>query len=159
MRRNLSIELLEENGYVSIYSPKFENEDCTEFEKFLIQYKDSHPDDLAVIVKRIALIQENGIADRHFRYEGRKSDRVVALPSHLDSAKLRLYCLPLNTNILVLGNGGLKTTRTYNEDPILSQHVQILQRIDIEIKRRQKYEIITVDGCFLEGALEFYIEY
>lgn len=159
MRKNLSIELLEENGYVSIYSPKFENEDCTEFEKFLIQYKDSHPDDLAVIVKRIAVIQANGIEDRHFRYEGTKSDRVVALPSHFDSAKLRLYCLALNANILVLGNGGLKTSRTYNEDPILSQHVQILQRIDIEIKRRQKYEIITVDGCFLEGALEFYIEY
>lgn len=39
MKHNLLIELLEDGSKVSLYSPRFEGEEYTEFEKFLIQYK------------------------------------------------------------------------------------------------------------------------
>ena len=41
MERNLLIELLEDGDKVSLYSPHFEGEDYSEFEKFLLTYKDA----------------------------------------------------------------------------------------------------------------------
>ena len=39
MERNLFIELLEDGDNVSLYSPHFEGEEYSEFEKFLLAYK------------------------------------------------------------------------------------------------------------------------
>lgn len=40
MEKNLLIELLETGEKVSLYSPRIEGEEYTEFEKFLLTYKD-----------------------------------------------------------------------------------------------------------------------
>lgn len=48
---------------------------------------------------------ENGAAlERYFRYEGKMSDNVVALPTFRTS--LRLYCLRMSDSVLIVGNGG-----------------------------------------------------
>ena len=47
MERNLLIELLEGGEKVSLYSPHFEGEEYSEFEKFLLTYKDTYPDAMA----------------------------------------------------------------------------------------------------------------
>lgn len=82
----------------------------------------------------------------------------MALPSHLDTATLRLYCLNISHKILVLGNGGVKTTQTYEEDPHLHKCVQTLQKIDIEIKKNERQQIVTIIGTNLIGPLTFTIE-
>lgn len=158
MERNLLIELLETGDRVSLYSPKFEGEDYTEFENFLLKYKDTHAEDIQTLVRRIDIIKENGAEDRYFRYEGTMRDRVMALPSHLDSSNLRLYCLNISQKVLVLGNGGLKTTHTYQEDKQLNRAVQTLQKIDIEIRKQQNKRIVTIIGTNLIGPLTFTIE-
>ncbi len=56
------------------------------------------------------------------------SDRVCALP--VLTSRLRLYCLRLSDKILILGNGGVKVTRTYNEDETLRGYVITLQNFD-----------------------------
>lgn len=86
-------ELLEDGSKVSFYSPRFDGEEYTEFEKFLLKYKDVYPKDVAQIVYRLDIIKRDGVEDRHFRYEGAKRDRVMALPSHLETVSLRLYLL------------------------------------------------------------------
>lgn len=43
MEKNLLIELLETGEKVSLYSPRFEGEEYTEFEKFLLTYKINMP--------------------------------------------------------------------------------------------------------------------
>ena len=53
MRRDLLIELLEEGDKVSLYSPRFLGEEYTEFEKFLLEFKDDYPSDIAQIVYRL----------------------------------------------------------------------------------------------------------
>ena len=83
MQRNLLLELLEDGEHVSLYSPKFEGEEMTEFEKFIMEYQTSHLSDLQQIVHRLDMIKQYGAADRHFRYEGKMHDRVKGLPSHL----------------------------------------------------------------------------
>jgi len=157
MERNLLIELLETGEKVSLYSPRFEGEEYTEFEKFLITYKDTHALDIQILVRRIDIIKQNGADDRYFRYEGTIRDRVMALPSHIDSTNLRLYCLNISHKVLILGNGGIKTTRTYQEDAKLSRAVQTLQKIDIQIQHLQNQEIVTVQGTNLNGPLTFTI--
>lgn len=59
---------------------------------------------------------------------------------------LRLYLLNIQAKVLILGNGGLKRTATYEEDENLHRHVRVLQKIDIEIKQREKTKVIVVRG-------------
>ena len=158
MEKNLFIELLEDNGKVSLYSPRFEGEQYTEFEKFLLAFKEQYPDDVKQIVYRLDIAKREGAQDRHFRYEGKMRDRVMALPSHLETTSLRLYLLNIQSRILILGNGGLKSTAKYQEDANLNKCVETLQKIDIELKLREKKKIITIKGTQLLGELEFRIE-
>ena len=78
MERNLLIELLEQGEKVNLYSPKFEGEEYTEFEKFIIKFKDNYLSDLQIIIGRIDKIKAMGSDDRHFRYEGTKHDTTAA---------------------------------------------------------------------------------
>ncbi len=158
MKRNLFLELLEDNNMVSLYSPHFEGEEYSEFEKFLLAYKDTYPDDVRQLVYRLDIIKRDGAEDRHFRYEGTRRDRVMALPSHLETTSLRLYLLNIDAKILILGNGGLKTTTTYQEDALLHKCVQTLQKIDIQMKQMEKQRVITVTGTRLLGTLTFTID-
>lgn len=158
MQRNLLIELLENGEQVSLYSPRFEGETMTEFEKFITTFQTTNLLDLQQIIRRLDTIKKQGAEDRHFRYEGKKNDRVKGLPSHMETTNLRLYCLNLENKVLVLGNGGLKNTRTYNEDPILNHAVETLQKIDIEIRRKEKKEIVYIRGSQLLGELTFTID-
>lgn len=158
MKRNLFLELLEDGDKVSLYSPHFEGEEYSEFEKFLLAYKDSYPDDVRQLVYRLDIIKRDGAEDRHFRYEGTKRDRVMALPSHLETTSLRLYLLNIQARILILGNGGLKATATYEEDENLHRYVRSLQKIDIELKIRERKKVIVVTGTQLFGELLFTID-
>ena len=158
MERNLLIELLEDGEKVSLYSPHFEGEEYSEFEKFLLTYKDTYPDDVRQLVYRLAIIKRDGARDMHFRYEGTRRDRVMALPSHLETTSLRLYLLNIQAKILILGNGGLKNTATYEEDENLHRQVKLLQKIDIELKQRERKKVIVVTGTELLGELSFTID-
>ena len=156
-KKNLLIELLEDSGKVSLYSPCFEGEELTEFEKFLFQFKESYPNDVAQLVYRLDILKREGAADRHFRYEGTLRDRVMALPSHLETTSLRLYLLNIQSKILILGNGGLKNTITYQEDEHLNKCVRTLQKIDIELKQLEKKKILTIKGTQIIGPLSIEI--
>jgi hypothetical protein len=158
MERDLFIELLEDGEKVSLYSPHFDGEEYTEFEKFLLEYKDKYPDDVRQLVYRLDIIKRDGAEDRHFRYEGTRRDRVMALPSHLETTSLRLYLLNIKAKILILGNGGLKSTATYQQDAHLHKCVQTLQKIDIQMKQMEKQKVITVKGTKLFGTLTFTID-
>lgn len=82
----------------------------------------------------------------------------MALPSYLESTKLRVYLLNIKSRILIIGNGGLKTTRTYEEDTHLNKCVQDLQRIDIQLRKKELAKEIIVKGTALLGELSFTIE-
>ena len=66
--------------------------------------------------------------------------------------------LNIQAKILVLGNGGLKETTTYQEDENLHRQVKVLQKIDIELKQREKNKVIVVTGTELLGELSFTID-
>ncbi|MBQ3689926.1 MAG: hypothetical protein II937_08745 [Bacteroidales bacterium] len=94
-------------------------------------------------------IIDKGALERFFRIEGKMSDRVSALA--LDSRKLRLYCLRISDQILIVGNGGIKTTRTYQEDETLSGYVLDLQKFDELLSQAQKNGTISIEKNLIVG--------
>ena len=148
MERYLVLERINSSEKVAIYSPVFDGGDATEFEKFISKYgsDESFAKDLDVILSRIKVVEEMGVEDRYFRYESSSRDKVSALPSHLDTSRLRLYCICYSSRLLILGNGGEKKTRTYQEDPILSQYVEDMKLINRELDRKVRAGEITFEG-------------
>ena len=80
------------------------------------------------------------------------NDNVVALS--LDSKKLRLYCLRMSDQILIVGNGGVKETRTYDEDEELSGYVMDLQKFDELLKQAQEEGSISIEQNMITGIEE-----
>lgn len=60
----------------------------------------------------------------------------MALP--ILRSKLRLYCRRLSDKILILGNGDIKKTRTYEEDENLQGYVIDLQKFENLLKQEAK---------------------
>ena len=101
--------------------------DVSEYEDFLMKFKDNSKlnKDFQIILLALEKIIDQGALERFFRIEGKMSDNLAALA--IDSRKLRLYCLRISDQIMIVGNGGVKTTRTYKEDEELSGYVMDLQ--------------------------------
>ncbi|MDE5876432.1 MAG: hypothetical protein K2H47_02925 [Muribaculaceae bacterium] len=107
----------------------------SEFEKFISKFRESaelNPD-FQAIMRFIEQILSNGALERYFRREGKVTDSVVALP--VLKSKLRLYCLRLTDKILILGNGGVKNSQTYQEDDTLQGYVMDLQKFERLLKQ------------------------
>jgi hypothetical protein len=78
---------------------------------------------------------------------------MTLIPSHIDVSDLRVYCICLNERILILGNGGIKNTRTYNENPALCMFVNNMQEIDKQIKFKEASGKIVIEGKNICGEL------
>ena len=107
----ISLKTIEQNDNVGMFSICFDGSEESEFEKFLIEFKDNatYNRDFNVILMALSKIIDKGALERFFRNEGRMNDNVKALA--IDSRRLRLYCLRISDQILILGNGGIKNTR------------------------------------------------
>lgn len=140
-----TLKIIEQNDNVGMFSICFDGHDLSEFEKFLNEFKDNatYNKDFNVILLALSKIIDKGSLERFFRNEGRMNDNVKALA--IDSRKLRLYCLRISDQILILGNGGVKTTRTYQEDSKLSGYVMDLQTFDKVLLNAQKSGKITIE--------------
>lgn len=157
MKSEISIELFEEHEKVNFYTLRFQDEE-TEVDKFLDQFPEGckYDKDIDIIIKWIDQIGKRGALERHFRPEGKRSDGVWAIP--IETASLRLYVIRLSDHILILGNGGVKNTETYNEDPFLNDCVELLQEVDGYIKSRIKNGQISLYQKQLFGNLTFHLK-
>ena len=126
-----------------IYSIRIEGKENSEIQEFIITFKDIPDkylkDDFDGIIRNLIKISEKGAAESMFRPEGKIRDRVCALPLYTvprEKCKhgvLRLYCIRLSENLIIVGGGGEKSTRTYEKDKTLHEKVKILQQIDKEL--------------------------
>ena len=127
-----------------LFSICFDGESFDEFQKFIINHKDAYSEDLnTILVVLQRMLEASGFLERYFRPEGKMRDGVCALP--LQSGKLRLYCLRLSDSVLIAGNGGVKSTKTYNQDPVLSGYVVTLQNLDQAIKLAVKKGDVKIE--------------
>lgn len=151
-KKTIKLDHIKTSEEASLYTIIFENNDLSEFSKFINRFKDNSKlqRDYQLILYALKKILDNGALERYFRPEGKYNDRVCALP--IDSGKLRLYCLRISDKILVLGNGGIKATRTYNEDSDLNGYVMDLQQFDVILKEAVKDGSIQIEETNIIGS-------
>lgn len=131
----VELYLIKDGEKCTIYTLQFLRDVESEFEKFITKFRDDaeYSEDYARIAAFVRRIAKTGALERYFRNEGKMSDSVVALP--VTSSRLRLYCLRLSDKILVIGNGGVKKTRRYEDDTILNGYVMTLQKFEEILKQ------------------------
>ena len=154
-----TVSLFDESDICAIYSIQFSSDSIPEFQKFLERFEENleYRKDYEVIINAITRIFERGAQERYFRPEGKFSDRVCALP--IDSASLRIYCIRLSDNVLIVGNGGVKKgIATYQESDELRGCVLTLQKLDSLIKRCEKDGTVKVSHTRINGIEDINFE-
>jgi len=145
MKKKTTVELVEQSAKVSFYSISFQMDRTTEFERFLAKFEEQAEfnEDYQKILAALEFILDRGALERYFRPEGALHDNLCALP--LESGSIRLYCLRISDEILILGNGDRKTTKTYQEDTRLLGYALDLQKFDRLLKNDLNEGFVTIE--------------
>ena len=149
--KTATVKIIEQSEKVGLYSLCFDGNDLTEYEKFVQRFMHDATlnEDFKKVFRAINRIVANGALERYFRPEGRFKDNLAALS--IDSKVLRLYCLRISDQILIVGNGGMKKTRTYEEDYELSGYVMDLQKFDALLAQELKSGKIKIEQNVITG--------
>lgn len=151
-----TIELFEEYDNINFYTIRFKGDVYTEAEKFLLKFPEGceFDKDIDVILSWLEKISEKGALERYFKPEGRYGDGVCAIPIEIGN-NIRLYCLRLSDNMLIIGNGDVKDANSWQDSPILSRFVQLLIETSRFINSRKQNDQIRYKNKILEGNLRF----
>lgn len=148
-----TIQSVRQTENAGLFTICFEGESFTEFQKFILKGHENatlQPDLQKILNAVQHMMNAMGFLERYFRPEGKMRDRVTALP--IQSSKLRLYCLRLSDSVLIVGNGGPKSTKTYEEDPELNGYVIQLQKLDDLLRLAESKGEITIETATLSGV-------
>ena len=148
MKKKTTLDKISESQKTTLYSISFEKDGTTEFEKFVSEFEMNaqYNSDYQRIIAALQVILERGALERFFRPE----DNVHAIP--IEGSKLRLYCLRISEQIVILGNGGVKSTKSYQKDPKLFGYVLDLQRFEKILKKNIEKGYISVNEKELRGT-------
>lgn len=145
MKKRTTVDLVEQSEKVSFYSISFQMDRTTEFERFLSKFEEEAEfnEDYQRILAALEIILDRGALERYFRPEGSINDNLCAIP--IESGNIRLFCLRISDQILILGNGDKKTTRTYQEDRRLLGYALDLQKFDKLLKKDLEDGVVTIE--------------
>lgn len=149
--KRTTVDLIRESDKTALYSISFEVDGTTEFEKFVSEFERNatYNRDYQRIIAALQAILNFGALERFFRPEGKIRDSVAAIP--IEGGKLRLYCLRISEQIVILGNGGVKATRTYEEDPGMYGYVLDLQKFEKILNENVSKGYIRMEERMLTG--------
>ena len=156
MKQKYSLELVEQHPSVNFYSIKLDEQELTELERFFEKFPIGceYDRDIDVIIAWLDKIGETGALERHFKYEGKYGDGVMAIPIEIGN-KVRLYCLRLSDSVLIFGNGDVKDVERWQDSTTLSSYVKMLMDTSRFIASRMNNgDIILVDKEII-GNLKF----
>ncbi len=149
---NFRIIPFEKGEKAIFYTIQYDGELLSETDKFFTTYEASHTKDIDMILQSVSrMLNKRGTQYEDFRPEGK--NYIVALPR--GTYELRLYGIWINGQITILGNGGIKNTRTFQEDETLSKIVKELSEINKLLAERIENNDITVENDELIGDLYF----
>lgn len=151
----VELVLVNDTDRCTIYTIQFSAESESEYERFYSKFINNAQlnQDLLRIVQIVDKIADEGALERFFRPEGKMKDSVVALP--VLRSKLRLYCLRLSDKILILGNGGVKNSRTYQDDDSLRGYVLTLQKFEELLREGQRDGTVTITSKTIQTDKTF----
>ncbi len=151
MKKRTTMDIIGQSEKATLYSISFEMDGTTEFERFVAEFEQnaSYNRDYQRIIAALQAILRIGALERFFRPEGTMKDSVAAIP--IEGGKLRLYCLRISDQIVILGNGGVKTTGSYEQDPKLYGYVLDLQRFEKILNENIQKGYVSIEEKELTG--------
>jgi hypothetical protein len=149
---------------LTFYSVRIEDESYSEVEKFILRFQqdDKHKDELENILALLKIMgNEKGALPIFFRDESQAQalppERYVAIKQnmlHFIDADLRLFCLRLSNEIVVLFNGGIKESQKTQDSPDLFPKFRLAQRICKTITQKIIDKELVIHGNRLKGDFE-----
>lgn len=155
MKRYFEIKEYTNGDKTRIYTVHEKGESMSETDKFLYRFKDNpkFKKDIEIIVKWVRKIGSEGALERFFRPESNGE----AIP--VVASDLRLYCYRINNNILVLGNGGIKTSQKVQDSPDAYPHFQIINDLAFAVNLKISQGKVIISENKLSGNLTFFTNY
>jgi len=141
----------------SVYSVVIGEGNKTLYEQFITENFNSYKSEIININKRLQVIgTKTGARDIYFKLnEGVPGDGLAALYDD-HKRKLRLYCIRYGNQIIIVGGGGPKSTKTLQDDPKLKNENYFLRWLSKQITLRLNDDIcFSKDGLDFSGNLEF----
>ena len=153
MNLQFKIEFYQPGKKATIYTIRLKGEEQTEFDKFLSDPSvTSDPEFHALLIRINDIADKYGCQDRFFKLKESKSTDAVAA---LWRGSIRLYCCRYSNIIIILGSGGTKKTKTYQENPKLQKNVEIMAEVSRKMdKRINDRSILLIENKFV-GNLNF----
>lgn len=149
-------------GLVRFFSVKLGSDDVMEFEKFdeLEFSSQGHRKEQQIIYATIEEIKSRGAKEIYFKPEG----GAKALPKikelsieNPDDFGIRLYCILINENAVVLLNGGIKTSLDPKSCPNVKTHFSRALKIADKLKKAMDNDYIqlTENGIEIDEGFDF----
>lgn len=157
----IQLKHIQDYDKVSYYSVCSEGEEKSLFDQFVTQFKAIET--LTELQQIIYWLKEVGNRYGAKQYLFRSEEKASALPPPArylegETGTLRLYCTPLNENVVILFSGGQKTTQRAQDCPNVSGHFRlankIVQAIDQSLKDRDIYWNEYEDDILYDPTLE-----
>lgn len=152
MKKYITLTLFKSFDKVNFYAFQFEDDDRTETEKFFAKFEEDarFNDDLNNMATWLSIIGRKYSAKKDFfRHEGAAS----ALPPPYSKMihevivnDLRLYCLRISDEVVILANGGIKSSQTVQDSPDLLPHFRFVNAMSKQIDEFMKDGTFKLDG-------------
>lgn len=143
---------------MSYYTVLREGEEKSEVEKFFEKFTEDeeHREDIQELRAFIVELGEKiGAKDRYFRFE----EVAEALPPKFIGMDIRLYCYRLSEQIVILFNGGVKTTAKAQDCPNVAPHFRFANRVSHSIERLKREGMIDATGKTILNADEILLDF
>ncbi len=141
----------------SIYSILTDAKKGTFFDHFIGEHAEKHTPELMNIAGRLRRIgkEDSALACFFKLDEGLDWDDLVCALYDVPDKHLRLYCIRLHETIIIVGNGGHKNVRAWQDDSKLAREVHEMMHYSkiIRTKLNNGSLRISPDGLKLEGEL------
>lgn len=155
------------------YTVQIEGNQVDEFRDFTGRFKDDpeYQDNYQHILSWIKRIGEKiGAKQNYFRHEGasealppskkfQQKEALNYLENELDQYNtLRLYCLRITDEVVILFNGGIKTTQSAQESPGLKKYFDQGNKLSKIITQKIKDQEIEIEGKVIKNLESIEIE-
>jgi len=166
------IEVIEDESLdftkVRYYTLKFIDEEKSEYQKFIDEYKGEYLSCINFLKLWIARIGEKfGAHDQYFRPEDNasalppptKEIRKIDFTIDRKNLSIRLYCIVLSLDVVILVSGGIKESDAVRDSPTCFEKLMFAQSISSQLHFSKKRREWSLKGKDIKIKNNFRITY
>ena len=138
----------------TVYSIHFDGKENNETDDFILRFQENpeYREDYQTIIRYIQKIGETGALERYFRPER----KAKAIP--IVSSKLRLYGIRISDQIIILGNGDIKTAKKVKNCPNCYPFFLTMNELMDKLEHSIRTNKISIENNALKGEMIFTIK-